>query len=149
MKKSIRLSIFYLFVSSKIVCASVSCDSYNDLRVELKNYGSDNCHLIQSKLLNGSLYESSFPSILAATGEKYSFTLTGVKTEAVLKYQCGEYKKFTLYMGQYTKPTHYHTTIDAEMINANDVFERHQKKETWGGGCTHKYPGTLFWQFSH
>ena len=149
MKKSMRLSFFCLLVLSRVVLAYTPCDSYSDLRVEFKNYGSDNCHLIQSTLFNGSLYESNFPSILAATGERYYFTLTGVKTDAALTYQCGEYKKFTLHMGQYTKPTHHHTTIDAEMLNAIDVFETHQKKETWRGGCTHNNPGTLSWQFSH
>jgi len=154
MKKSISSAIFCLLVSSNMVFASScdsygDCESYSDLRVELRNYGADNCHLVQSTLFNGSLYLSSFPSILAATGERYFFTLTGGKTDALLTYQCGEYKKFTVRMGQYTKPKHVHTTIDAKMLKAVGVFETHQKKETRSRGCTHGNPGTLSWQFSH
>ena len=116
---------------------ALSYDTY-DLNVLIRNFGSDNCYLVNKTLAQGSLIESDFASILAATGERYRFTLRGSVSDAVISYRCGDYKKFTLKMGQYHKRRHNHMTINAEMLDAVDVFEKHQKKPSrHNGGDIH------------
>lgn len=146
MKNIFKLAAVCLLVLSNNVFANYY-EHFHDLKVELRNFGSDNCDLTKAYLYSGSLYNSDFPSILAATGERYYFTLTGDKTDAVVTYKCGSHKQFTLRIGQVHKRKHKHTSIDARMTDAIDVFETHQKMETMYVG--HKYPGELNWQFFH
>ncbi|MDF1758486.1 MAG: hypothetical protein P1U74_09355 [Legionellaceae bacterium] len=126
MKKFLFVSMFTLL--SLFVHASPYSDVH-DLDVQIRNFGSEQCILVKKMIMNGSLIESDFPSILAATGERYNFKFRGNTSEAVLNYECGDYKKFTLKLGQYHKKNHKHMSIIAEMLNSIDVFEKHTKKE--------------------
>lgn len=126
MKKILFTLILSSLLSSGSAFSARYQDHYYDLDVEFRNFGADNCQLTKKILFQGSLISSDIPSILAATGERYNFKLRGEHTEAQLTYQCGEYKKFTVYMHQFLKPKYIHVTIDARMMDAVDVFEKHQ-----------------------
>ncbi|MDP3562671.1 MAG: hypothetical protein Q8R83_10885 [Legionellaceae bacterium] len=140
--------ILSMFMLSTLLFSSSTfaySDNYYDLNVELRNFGSDNCVLTKKYLLQGSLINSDFPTMLVASGERYHFTLRGKVTEAQLSYACGDHKKFTIYMSQFKKRRHKHTSIDAKMIDSVDVFEKHEVKPT------QNYQGisSIAWQFTH
>ncbi|MDP3562670.1 MAG: hypothetical protein Q8R83_10880 [Legionellaceae bacterium] len=145
MKKILSMFMLSTFIFSSSTFAY--SDHYYDLNVQLRNFGSDNCVLTKKYLLKGSLHDSDFPSILAASGERYTFTLRGEVTEAQLSYACGDHKKFTIYMSQYMKRRHKHTSIDAKMIDSVDVFEKHESKPTYH--TANQHTSSLTWQFTH
>ncbi|MDP3704665.1 MAG: hypothetical protein Q8R24_01990 [Legionellaceae bacterium] len=141
MKKVLCTTLLSLLLSSPTLAESLH------LVVILRNFGTDNCTLIKKVLIEGTLdKEKSFPYTLPADGYWYQFSVTGNKTDASVTYQCGKYKKFTLTMGQYMKSNDKHSTIDAKMIDAVDVFEKHQTLEA--NPTENRYTGTLEWDIT-
>lgn len=142
--------ILSMFMLSTLLFSSSTFahnDYSDDLYVQLRNFGSENCVLTKKYLFKGSLYNSDFPSILVASGERYSFTLRGDVTEAQLSYACGDHKKFTIYMSQFMKKRHKHLSIDAKMIDSVDVFEKHEIKAAMHNH--YQNTSSLSWQFTH
>lgn len=148
MKRSGLFCLILLSVASTGLYAKNNVN--NDMfKVNLQNFGSEHCALVQKLIKAGWLYRSDVPSILAATGEQYNFTLetddnnTG---EIILKYACGDHKKFTLHMKQIYKYGKYkHNTLSAEMLDAVDVFEQHKIRDGMHHGSE---PGVVSWQIT-
>jgi hypothetical protein len=103
-----------------------------DLQVRIRNLSTEQCKLTQSYLNHGVLINSDIPSILPATAELVQFNVSGnyspkQKTvELSIRYQCGEHKYFTLYMKQYYKRRHLHSSTIAQMSDATEAFETHE-----------------------
>lgn len=100
------------------------------LHIKINNIGSDTCNLQETPKYTGELL-GAFPNTLPATGETKAFTISGRYSIpkgtifAKLIYQCGAYKKFTLEMSQRYDPKHGRRYVRAAMIDAVDVFEKH------------------------
>lgn len=146
MKKLILTCLMGILSSSNVYAQR--CNSEFELKVSMRNFGSENCVLKKKYVIQGYVYQNDVPSILADSGELYSFTVRGKEQEIKLSYQCGEYKKFTLYMHQKLKHKHYHTSIDAKMTDVMDVFEKHTTKLVNTRMC-YPAPGEVSWQISH
>lgn len=118
----------FLFSNSAVnahCCWTKNNPGFYDLRVELKNLGTENCNLEASDIQQGTLYGSNVPAFLPANSETFYLTLTGTIVDATLTYTCGNNQRISLSMKQYVKKNHKHTSIDANSFNALDVFEQH------------------------
>ncbi len=155
--KKLILTCLMAVLSTSSVYAHPHCDDDDydcgnqyRLQISLRNFGSEVCVLKKKYIIQGYVYQSDVPTILSDSGEVYAFNMRGKETEAKLYYQCGEYKKFTLYMHQLLKRKHYHTSIEAKMMDATDVFEKHTTKEVNTRYCNaSSNQGQISWQISH
>jgi hypothetical protein len=149
----VTIIIACLLLSTEInahCCWKKKNPGYFDLRVEIKNTGAENCHLLKSDIQQGALYGSSFPILLPASGEPFYFTLSGAVTESSLTYGCGENKKITLEMKQYVKNKHKHTSIETKVTNDIDVFEKHNVTTSSLGCCSsHEVFGIVSWELNN
>lgn len=155
---SLLLKIFFIFLSlfNQAFAYYPEYDSGN-LIITIQNLGSGNCQLIESSISQGKLYKhSNLPRVLEATGEVYTFILQGMPTEARVKYQCDFYKSFEIYMKQFHKKGHWHSSTTATMLNADNVFEKHKVTDGYricysdpsGTDCDSK-AGEIHWQITH
>lgn len=142
-----------LLLSSEInahCCWTKDNPGFYDLRIEIKNLGTENCTLEKSDFQQGALYGSNVPALLPATGEVFYLTLSGAVIDVTLTYSCAANKKISLFMKQYAKKNHKHTSIDAHAINALDVFEKHTVKPVELGCCSsHDRFGLVSWDLSN
>ena len=151
----IILSIF-LF-SSHVNASQCFENNSRNLFVSLQNLGSEHCQMVESTISRGKLIHSNIPRILEATGERFEFILTGHTVALTLNYNCGVQKKFTIYMKQYFKKGHRHTSIDASMLDAVDVFETHAvipgihicDSDGSGGISCYARAGKINWSITH
>ncbi|PJD93550.1 MAG: hypothetical protein CK424_01750 [Legionella sp.] len=131
-------------------CWTKDNPGFYDLRVEIKNLGTENCNLEKQDLHKGTLYGSNTPLFLPSTGEVFYLTLSGTEIDVTLTYNCGTNKNISLVMKQYAKKNHKHTSIDAHAINAVNVFEKHTAKPVELGCCSsHDSFGLVTWDLSN
>jgi hypothetical protein len=142
-----------LFLSAEVnahCCWNKTNPGYFDLRVEIKNLGMDNCHLIKSDLQYGELYGSSFPLFLPSSGDAFYFTLSGPVTAATLVYECGKNKQISLSMKQYVKNNDKKTTIETSITDVEDIYEKHQVTTSVVGCCSsHEAFGLVSWELNN
>ncbi|MDP3560896.1 MAG: hypothetical protein Q8R83_01800 [Legionellaceae bacterium] len=154
--------ILVIALLSPLTAYSLSPAPAHTLNVEIKNVGAEECKLQRSTLSQGNLESGMIPLVLPPTGESKQFIINGGKTKHAeearvdallsLTYQCGSYKKFTLYMKQYYKKSHYHAQIDAEMTDTIDVFETHTTlpaERHMEPNHNNSHPGLISWTISH
>ena len=131
-------------------CWTKDNPGYYDLRVELKNIGTENCELEKYDIQKGALYGSNVPSILPGNSEVFYMTLSGSDIDAILTYNCGDNKSISLQMQQYVKKNHKHTSIEANTANASNVFESHRTKVVELGCCSsHDRFGLVSWDLNN
>lgn len=110
----------------------------NNVFVNIQNLGSENCQLMEKKIVQGQLLYSNIPSTLYATGENNEFIIQatwnkGAKSsiaELTLKYACGAHKKFSLYIKNFQKKHYKHRSTDV-VFDAVDVFETRKLTPGW------------------
>lgn len=156
LKKSLLFLLTGLFVFINI--ARAEHIDIDDVKVSLRNLGSDECKLVKKIFIDGYLFESQLPQVLPADGEILYFTVSGNgNIDFNLTYECGEYKKATLHIIQYHKKRHRHTTTEFSLLNQVNIFEWHKIVETESSFCArqclfengHKYPARLDIRLMH
>jgi hypothetical protein len=156
--QSVLCSVFSIFLLSSQVNAAVCLEKdVRNLFVNIQNLGSENCQLVESNIHQGHLIFNNLPQTLDATGEGFQFIVQGNTVELRMKYNCGTYKTFTLYMKKFLKKGYHHTSMKASMSDAVDVFETHKiekgvhicDSDGYGGVSCYSKAAKINWSITH